>query len=130
MSNQLFVRVWDTDTKIFSGGHYEDLDYKLKDNETLDTIPDGLRPPYRREGNQWVGASEEEFKKLFPGFKVPLSPSTEALNLLGQQLTLAKHNSDTTTQALTVRLDKLTEAVNTLGQLIAKQDTKEEANNG
>ena len=129
MSNQLFVRTWDTDTKIFSGGHYEDPDYKLKDNETLEAIPDGLRPPYRREGNQWVGASEEEFKKLFPGFKVPLSPSTEALNLLGQQLALAKKSNDTTNQALTARLDKLTEAVNTLGQQIAKQ-SKEEVTNG
>lgn len=129
MSNQLFVRTWDTDTKIFSGGHYEDPDYKLKDNETLEAIPDGLRPPYRREGNQWVGASEEEFKKLFPGFKVPLSPSTEALNLLGQQLALAKKSNDTTNQALTARLDKLTEAVNALGQQIAKQ-SKEEVTNG
>ena len=129
MSNRIYVRTWDPETKLYASWHYEDPDYKLKDNETLEAIPDGLRPPYRREGNQWVGASEEEFKKLFPGFKVPLSPSTEALNLLGQQLTLAKKSNDTTNQTLTARLDKLTEAVNTLGQQIAKQ-SKEEVTNG
>ena len=129
MSDRIYVRTWDPETKLYAGGHYEDPDYKLKDNETLEAIPDGLRPPYRREGNQWVGASEEEFKKLFPGFKAPLSPSTEALNLLGQQLALAKKSNDTTNQALTARLDKLTEAVNTLGQQIAKQ-SKEEVTNG
>lgn len=66
MSNQLFVRVADPETKIFTGCHYEDPDYKLKDNETLEAIPDGLRPPYKLVNGNWVGASEEEFGRSFP----------------------------------------------------------------
>lgn len=66
MSNQLFVRVADPETKIFTGCHYEDPNYKLKDNETLEAIPDGLRPPYRLVNGNWVGASEEEFDQSFP----------------------------------------------------------------
>lgn len=66
MSNQLFVRVADPETKIFTGCHYEDPNYKLKDNETLEAIPDGLRPPYKLVNGNWVGASEEEFDQSFP----------------------------------------------------------------
>lgn len=66
MSNQLFVRVVDPETKIFTGCHYEDPNYKLKDNETLEAIPDGLRPPYKLVNGNWVGASEEEFDQSFP----------------------------------------------------------------
>lgn len=66
MSNQLLVRVADPETKIFTGCHYEDPDYKLKDNETLEAIPDGLRPPYKLVNGNWVGASEEEFDQSFP----------------------------------------------------------------
>ena len=66
MSNQLFVRVADPETKIFTGCHYEDPNYKLKDNETLEAIPDGLRPPYKLVNGNWVGASEEEFNQSFP----------------------------------------------------------------
>ena len=66
MSNQLLVRVADPETKIFTGCHYEDPDYKLKDNETLEAIPDGLRPPYKLVNGNWVGASEEEFGRSFP----------------------------------------------------------------
>lgn len=66
MSNQLFVQVADPETKIFTGCHYEDPNYKLKDNETLEAIPDGLRPPYKLVNGNWVGASEEEFDQSFP----------------------------------------------------------------
>lgn len=66
MSNQLFVRVADPETKVFTGCHYEDPNYKLKDNETLEAIPDGLRPPYKLVNGNWVGASEEEFDQSFP----------------------------------------------------------------
>lgn len=66
MSNQLFVRVADPETNIFTGCHYEDPNYKLKDNETLEAIPDGLRPPYKLVNGNWVGASEEEFDQSFP----------------------------------------------------------------
>lgn len=66
MSNQLFVRVADPETKILTGCHYEDPNYKLKDNETLEAIPDGLRPPYKLVNGNWVGASEEEFDQSFP----------------------------------------------------------------
>ncbi len=66
MTNQLFVRRFDINTKAFTGGSYEDPDYTLKDNETLVAIPDGLCPPYKWNGSAWVGSTQEEFEQVFP----------------------------------------------------------------
>ena len=66
MSDRIYVRTWDPETKLYAGGHYEDPDYKLKDNETTEIIPDGLRPPYKWNGHAFEGSSLEEFEKAFP----------------------------------------------------------------
>ncbi|MGM9907336.1 hypothetical protein [Limosilactobacillus sp.] len=66
MSDRIYVRTWDPETKLYNGGHYEDPDYKLKDNETTEIIPDGLRPPYKWNGHAFEGSSLEEFEKAFP----------------------------------------------------------------
>lgn len=107
MSNQLFVRVADPETKIFTGCHYENPDYKLKDNETLEAIPDGLRPPYRLVNGNWVGASEEEFQQSFP---LPKG-LTEANELAKQkQLSQQQFTASMIKKVATLTVDNATQA--------------------
>ncbi|MEK1406115.1 hypothetical protein HCZ05_00355 [Limosilactobacillus fermentum] len=100
MSNQLLVRVADPETKIFTGCHYEDPDYKLKDNETLEAIPDGLRPPYKLVNGNWVGASEEEFDQSFP-----LPKGLKEANELAKQKQLSQQQF---TASMITKVAKLT----------------------
>lgn len=111
-TNRTVVYSYDPETSIFSGMRYEAADYKLAANETLVAPKDGLRPPYHWNGAEWTEASVTEFNEKHPGFKV------------GQ-------DSLSSDEKLNAKLDKLTESVNMLGQMLAKQGTtKEEVNNG
>lgn len=130
-TNRTVVYSFDPETRLLSDMRYEAADYKLAANETLVAPKDGLRPPYRWNGTEWEEASVEEFNKEHPGFKVGLTPTTQAINILGQQLVQAKQDSSSSDEKLNDKLDKLTESVNMLGQMLAKQGTtKEEVNNG
>lgn len=107
MSNQLFVRVADPETKIFTGCHYEDPNYKLKDNETLEAIPDGLRPPYKLVNGNWVGASEEEFDQSFP-----LPEGLKEANELAKQKQLSQQHftASMLKKVATLTVDNATQA--------------------
>lgn len=130
-TNRTVVYSYDPETSIFSGMRYEASDYKLAANETLVAPKDGLRPPYHWNGAEWTEASVTEFNEKHPGFKVGLTPTTQAINILGQQLVQAKQDSLSSDEKLNAKLDKLTESVNMLGQMLAKQGTtKEEVTNG
>lgn len=110
MSNRVFVRSFDPKTKLLTGCHYEDPDYKLKDNETFIKIPDGLRPPYKFVNDNWIGSTEEEFQKAFP---VP-----EGMKQANQQA------AEQSNAELLSKVNTLTQSLNTLGAVIAKQIAK------
>lgn len=121
---QKTVYICDGKDGVFGSTKFVDDGYQLAANESFEMPPRGLYEP-RLVNHQWQGLTEEQLKakypERFPSAKP--SPAVEAMNALGQQLVQVKANSDKTSKSLEQKVDDLTQSVNMLGQMIAKEQT-------
>lgn len=95
----------------------------LASNQTFVKPKDGLYQPMKFNGVEWVGTPKEEWEKKHPATIAPVNPSTQAMNLLGQQFAQAKVESDKQDKEVNAKIDQLTQSINLLGQMIAKTQT-------
>lgn len=93
----------------------------LGPNETFTKPEDGLYQPMHFNGTKWVGVTREEYIKAHPAPKVEPSAQTQAVNLLGQQLITLKADNANDLKTVNSKIDKLTDSLNLVGQMIAKQ---------
>lgn len=99
-------------------------DYQLAGNETFDEPPKdangyGLLMPIKRQGSQWIGATQEEYQAAHPAVPVKPSESVQAMNSLGMQVAeLTKENQ------------QLKQSVNALGLQLARVTMSKKNENG
>lgn len=96
---------------------------QLGPNQTFTKPKDGLYWPIHFNGVEWVGVSKEEFLKAHSAKPLPVSQSTLAMNMLGQQFVQAKIEADKQDKSVQAKIDQLTQSVNLLGQMIAKSQS-------
>lgn len=132
MSKTIFS--YNAQTREYLHMHTVDDDYQPREGETFLELPEGIGLPAYFAGDHWEGTPMSEVNKRgaeqaakylaeHPELTVP-SAGTQALNVLGQQLVQAQMQSKTNDAELTDKVDKLTESVNLLGQMLAQQAVK------
>lgn len=132
MSKTIFS--YNVQTREYLHMHTVDEDYQPREGETFVELPEGIGLPAYFAGDHWEGTPMSEVDKRgaeqaakylakHPELTAP-SAGTQALNVLGQQLIQAQMQSKTNDAELTDKVDKLTESVNLLGQMLAQQAVK------
>lgn len=132
MSKTIFS--YSVQTREYLHMHTVDDDYQPREGETFVELPEGIGLPAYFAGDHWEGTPMSEVDKrgaeqaakylaAHPELTAP-SAGTQALNMLGQQLIQAQMQSKTNDAELTDKVDKLTESVNLLGQMLAQQAVK------
>lgn len=132
MSKTIFS--YSVQTREYLHMHTVDDDYQPREGETFVELPEGIGLPAYFAGDHWEGTPMSEVDKRgaeqaakylakHPELTAP-SAGTQSLNMLGQQLIQAQMQSKTNDAELTDKVDKLTESVNLLGQMLAQQAVK------
>lgn len=112
-----------TQNNLYTGSVIIPEGQELKANQTFVKPKDGLYWPLHFNGVEWVGITKEEYEKEHPAPTMPVSATTLAMNALGEQVAQAKVQNDQQDKSINDKIDKLTQSVNVLGQMIAKQQT-------
>ena len=86
----MFKQVFLYDGTPYLAFRNEDGEYDYpKDEWTEVAPPDGIYSPFYFNGNEWVGATKEEYEATLPG-KEPYVPNISEIMLAQAQMQLAK----------------------------------------